>query len=291
MDIGIGLPTNLRNVDRDLVLDWARRAEDAGFTTLGMGERLTFDGFDWCVSLTAAAAVTTRVRLLSNIVILPIHPVGVLAKQTLSLDRFSGGRLSFGVGVGAPVYDYDVAPSPRAGREARFEEGLQALRKLWTGESQIEGLRPIGPAPVRAGGPELLLGVLGPKSLRRVGRLADGVITWSFPADPVEVRKMFDVVDDSWREHGRTGSPRRLCGCYYAVGPTAGDDLAAYFHDYYPPIYGGPVEELIGTVRTVTPAAIRDVVRQFEDIGCDEFVFQPIKGDIGQLEGLAELVF
>jgi len=172
VDVAIGLPTNLRDFDRNLVLDWARGAEDAGFSSVGMGERLTYAGYDWCVSLTAAAAVTTRIKLLSNVVILPIHPVGVLAKQTLSLDAFSNGRLSVGVGIGAPEYDYDVAPAPREGRWRTMESNLVTLRSLWRGESQIEGLRPIGPPPVREGGPELLLGALGPKSLRRVAQFA-----------------------------------------------------------------------------------------------------------------------
>jgi alkanesulfonate monooxygenase SsuD/methylene tetrahydromethanopterin reductase-like flavin-dependent oxidoreductase (luciferase family) len=291
VDIGIGLPTNIRDVDKELILEWAQRAEQAGFSTVGMGERLTYDGYDWCVSLTAAAAVTTRVRLLSNIVILPIHPIGLLAKTTLSLDRFSKGRLSFGVGIGAPVYDYDVAPSPRAGRGQRLDNGLVALRHLWAGETQIEGLRPIGPPAYREGGPELLLGSLGPKSIKRVGKFGDGVVAWSFAADPAEGTRIFDAVRESWAENDRSGKPRLLCGCYYSVGPTAEDDLAGYMHDYYPPIFDAPVEPLIATVRTKTPQAIRNAVKQFEDIGCDEFIFQPIKADLAHLDGLAEIVF
>jgi alkanesulfonate monooxygenase SsuD/methylene tetrahydromethanopterin reductase-like flavin-dependent oxidoreductase (luciferase family) len=290
VDIAVGLPTNLRNVRRERVLEWAQRAETAGFSTVGMGERLTFDGWDWCVSLTAAAAVTSRVRLLSNVVILPIHPVGVLAKQALSLDAFSDGRLMLGVGIGAPVYDYDVAVAPRAGRTARFEEHMTTLKELWQGKSLIEGLRPIGPPPVREGGPPLLVGALGPKGLRRVGQFADGLVTWSFAADAAEVRAMFDIVEASWVDFGRTGKPWLMAGCYYSVGPTAADDLDAYFRDYYPHIYPGPVDGLIATVRTTTDQAIRDTVRQFEDIGCDEFLFQPINASMHHLDGLAELV-
>jgi alkanesulfonate monooxygenase SsuD/methylene tetrahydromethanopterin reductase-like flavin-dependent oxidoreductase (luciferase family) len=290
LDIAIGLPTNLRNVRRDRVAEWAQRAEEYGFTTLGMGERLTFDGWDWCVSLMAAAAVTTRVRLLSNIVILPIHPVGVLAKQALSLDAYSEGRLMLGVGPGAPVYDYDVAVSPRAGRIARFEEHMVTLRKLWRGESQVPGLRPIGPPAVREGGPPLLIGALGPKALRRVGEFADGLTTWSFGADPVEVRAMFDIVEDSWREFERQGSPWLMAGCYYSVGPNAQGDLDAYIRDYYPAIYDGPVEDLIKGIRTTDDQFIRDTVHRFEDIGCNEFLFQPINDGMHHLERLAELV-
>jgi len=290
MEIGVGLPTNLRGTHKELVLAWAQRAEALGFASLCMGERLTYAGYDWLLALTAAASVTTRIRLLANVIILPIHPVGVVAKQSLSLDDFSGGRLSLGVGLGTPLDDYDVAPAERAGRGQRFEESMLALRELWTGESQIEGVRAIGPAPVREGGPELLLGANGLKALRRTGRFADGAVTWSFGADPREARAMFDVVEASWREAGRAGSPRLLCGCYYSVGPTASEDLAAYFRDYYPNVLPGQVEDLLAAVRTVTPEAIRAVVREFEDIGCDEFIFVPIKPDLSHLEGLGEIV-
>lgn len=290
MDIAVGLPTNLRNFDRDLVLDWSRDAEAAGFSSLGMGERLTYAGYDWCVSLTAAAAVTTRIRLISNVVILPIHPVGVLAKQALSLDAFSNGRLSLGVGIGAPEYDYDVAPAPREGKWHRMEENLVTLRSVWRGESQVEGLRPLGPPAVRDGGPELLLGAIGPKSLRRVATFADGLLSWSFAPDPDEARRAFDAVEQAWQEAGRAGKPRLLCGCYYAVGPDAGDELAAYVNDYYPAFFPGSVEPLIAAMRCVTPDAIRETVKRFEEIGCDEFIFQPVAPSIAQLHGLAELV-
>lgn len=290
MDIGVGLPTNLRGTNKDLVLEWSQRAEAAGFASLCMGERLTYAGYDWVLSLTAAAAATSRIRLVSNVIILPIHPVGVVAKQSLSLDDFSGGRFSLGVGLGTPLDDYDAAQVSKEGRGERFEAGLRKLRELFKGESLIEGIREIGPAPVREGGPELLLGANGKKALRRVGEFTDGVLTWSFGADPAEVRPMFDIVEASWRDFDRKGSPRLICSCYYAAGPKAAEDASSYFRDYYPGVLPGRVDEILAAVRTVTPGAIRDAVRQFEDIGCDEFIFVPIKPDIAHLDGLADIV-
>jgi alkanesulfonate monooxygenase SsuD/methylene tetrahydromethanopterin reductase-like flavin-dependent oxidoreductase (luciferase family) len=256
-----------------------------------MGERLTYSGYDWVLALTAAASVTSRIRLLSNVIILPIHPPGVVAKQALSLDDFSGGRFSLGVGLGTPLDDYDVAPSPRAGRGQRFEESLRTIRELFKGEALVPGTRAIGPTPVRRGGPEILLGSNGPKALRRAGRFADGAVTWSFGADPKEVLRMLAVVNESWQEHGRPGKPRFVCGCYYSAGPRAREDLSAYFHEYYPKVLPGQVEQLLAAVRTVTPDAIRDTVRQMEDVGCDEFIFVPVKPDMVHLEGLAKIVF
>ena len=291
MEIGVGLPTNLRGTNKDLVLRWAATAESAGFASLCMGERLTYSGYDWVLALTAAASVTTRIRLLSNVIILPIHPPGVVAKQALSLDDYSGGRFTLGVGLGTPLDDYDVAPSPRAGRGKRFEESLRTIRELFKGESLIPETRAIGPAPVRRGGPEILLGSNGLKALRRTGAFADGAVTWSFGADPEEARRMLAVVNDSWRENGRAGKPRFVCGCYYSAGPRAREDLTAYFHEYYPKVLPGQVEQLLAAVRTVTPDAIRDTVRRMQDVGCDEFIFVPVKPDMVHLEGLAKIVF
>ena len=67
MEIGVGLPTNLRGTNKDLVLEWSRRAEAAGFASLCMGERLSYAGYDWLLALTAAASVTSRIRLLANV--------------------------------------------------------------------------------------------------------------------------------------------------------------------------------------------------------------------------------
>lgn len=290
MEIGVGLPTNLRGTSKDLVLEWAALAESAGFSSVCMGERLTYSGYDWVLSLTAAASVTSRIRLLSNVVILPIHPIGALAKAALSLDDYSGGRLSLGVGIGNPLEDYDVAPAPREGRGRRFDEGITKLRELFIGESLIEGTRAIGPAPVRAGGPELLIGATGPRSLRRAGAVADGVTAWSFSADAAEGRRMFDIVESEWRAHGRQGAPRLVCGSYYSAGPQAAADLEAYFREYYPHVLPGQVESLLKAVRTVTPEAIRRTVTEFAEIGCDEFIFVPVKPDLVHLQGLADIV-
>ncbi len=116
------------------------------------------------------------------------------------------------------------------------------------------------------------------------------MLTWSFGADPVETRERFDIAVAAWREAGRSDSPRLVCGSYYSVGSDSKSDLEAYFRDYYPGVLPGQVDTLLAAVRTVTPEAIENVVREFEDIGCDEFIFVPIKPDIAHLDGLAEIV-
>jgi hypothetical protein len=82
-----------------------------------------------------------------------------------------------------------------------------------------------------------------------------------------------------------------MAGCYYSLGPNAQQDLSNYVNDYYPAIFDGPIEPLIAAMKQTNAKTIRETVKRFEDIGCNEFLFQPINGEMHHLERLAEAVF
>src|SRR3954471_14767964 len=232
--IGITLPTNLPGVDGQTVLEWSRRAEEHGFSTLGMGERIGYEGYDWAVALSAAASVTTRVGLLSNIVILPLRSVGLAAKESLSVHRISGGRLSFGVGIGGHGReDYDQADAPYAGRLQRYEDAMIQLRKAWAGEPIVEGLRPIGPSVGLEGPPQLIVGAFAPPSVQRAARHADGLNVHDIGGDVALAKALFGMMTDAWKEYGRAGKPRLIAGFFFALGPDSDRHIDTYFHDYY----------------------------------------------------------
>src|SRR4029453_6259018 len=92
VDVGIGLPTTIPDTEGRTLVEWARRAEEAGFSTLGTIGRLVYPNSDALIALAAAAAVTERIRLTTSILIAPLHAnTALLAKQAASLDRLSGG--------------------------------------------------------------------------------------------------------------------------------------------------------------------------------------------------------
>lgn len=96
MDVGIGLPNSVPGLDGRLIDDWARRAEEHGFTTLGTIDRLLFPNYESLIALATAAGATERIRLMTDILISPWRTnTPLLAKQAVSLDNISGGAWSW----------------------------------------------------------------------------------------------------------------------------------------------------------------------------------------------------
>ena len=287
MDIGIGLPATIPGTKGSLVLDWAKRADSAGpFSSLGVLDRVVYPNHEPLITLAAAAAVTDRVRLMTTVLLAPLRAAGLLAKQAATIDAFSGGRLTLGLGVGGREDDFEAAPAPFHDRARRFEQQLDLMKRVWSGEPVSDEAGPVGPTPAQAGGPELLIGGYSATPIRRVGRWADGFISGGV-ADPEQVRQMFDLAEESWRAEGRDGKPRLVATLYYALGPNAarGGD---YIRDYYS--YFGPAADDMARAIPSSPDAVAELIRGFGDVGADEVVCWPTVAELEQVDRLAEVV-
>src|ERR1700730_2935096 len=140
MDIGISLPAAIPGVEAATLIEWARRSESAGFRSLSCLDRLVFGNFETLTTLAAAAAVAQRVRLVTAVLLAPLHTnIALLAKQAATLDSISGGRLVLGVGVGNRQDDYEAGGADFHRRGRFMDQQILQMRRIWSGEG---GIRP-----------------------------------------------------------------------------------------------------------------------------------------------------
>lgn len=284
MKIGIGLPSTISGIPGRLVLDWARAAEQAGFSTLGTLDRLVYGNLETVPTLAAAAAVTERIGLTTAVMIGPYRGNGaLLAKQLATVDAIAGGRLTVGIAVGGRADDFEATASPFARRGKALDGQLAELRAVWAGEPRgFAG--PIGPAPVQAGGPPLLIGGNAPAAFRRMTEFGAGWILGAggpdaFAAGASQARK-------SWRDAGREGEPRLVAIGYVSLGADAEEHARRYLSDYYG-FVGDFVDRIVGSALT-TPQKVADAVAGFTAAGCDELILFPCNPDVGQVALVAD---
>ncbi|WP_328392109.1 LLM class flavin-dependent oxidoreductase [Nocardia sp. NBC_00416] len=281
MQIGLGLPI----ADPAALLDWARRADAGPFSTLGLLDRLVYDNPEPLVALSMLAGATSRVQVQTEVLLTPLRDTALLAKQVATLDRMSGGRLVLGLGVGGRADDHLAAGVDLRTRGRRMDEQLALLRRLWSGEPFGAECGPIGPAPLRPGGPPILFGGFRPAALERVARWGDGFLA---AAPAPWCGELFDSVRGYWREHGRDGEPRMVAQVNIALGPQpVVDDARAALGAYYE--FTGIAENMLSGLRT-TSAEIRSAIRQFADLGADEVMLYCYGADPDQVDRLADMI-
>ena len=278
MNIGVGLPTSTSGISAELLFEWARRADAGPFSSLGVVDRVAYQNYEPFTALAAAAAVTSRVRLATMVAIAPLRNTAILAKQAASLDALSGGRLTLGLAVGARGEDYAASGIDSRGRGRRFGEQLEAIRDIWE-----EGK--IGPTPT-APGPRVLVGGSSGEALARMARYADGYMHGGGP--PRAFAGAAAKALTAWSDLGRPGKPQLWGMGYFALGDGTTEAGAEYLRHYY--AFTGPFAEKIAAGNLTSPGAIADVIRGYEDAGCDELVLFPTVSNLEQLERLVEVI-
>lgn len=277
MNIGVGLPNTVPGTNGEVLVEWARLADEGPFSSLAVLDRLLYDSYESMTALAASAAVARSVRLASMIVIAPLRNTAFLAKQAASIDAMSGGRLTLGLAVGARDDDYDAAGVEHRGKGKRFSRQLAELREIWESGQ-------IGPPPAQENGPELLVGGLIGPAFDRMARYADGYAHNGGP--PRAFARAAASANAAWSEIGRPGRPQLWGQAYFALGDE--EEGNAYLRDYY--AFTGPFAEKIVAGNLTSPRAIRDLIRGYEEEGCDELVLLPTVPRIEQLERLAEVL-
>ena len=288
MDISVaGLFGVSLHSDPGYVKDFAQTTEALGFRAMYLPEHVVFfadyesaypytpDGspswgpdtgiYDPLFIAAAAAQVTTTLRFVTGVMIVPQRPALLTAKELMTLDHFTGGRFELGVGAGWSHEEYAALGVPFERRGKRLDEYIDAMRVAWTddratftGEFVSFENAVMNPKPITPGGPPVIVGGDSHAAMRRAALRGDGWYGW-WVQDDIEAH-----VDDVRRivaEHGRD---------------VDADDFSLRL--------GRPLT-------TETPDEIAAIVERARALGLDELVLAPplgVRNHEAGLEALAE---
>jgi probable F420-dependent oxidoreductase len=218
VEIGVRIPHTGRRATPDLVRAWCVAADRLGFDSLWGADHLVMPqkveskyvlprrpatiaddavsdllspNFELMTTLTFAAAVTERIKLATGVAVLPIRNAVLNARQVATLDRYSNGRVLYGIGAGWLKEEADAMGMPWDRRGARTDEHIALLRTLWTAQGEhVEfhgdfwDIPPMDPEP-RPTQPTIpiLVGGHSEAAIDRAARLGDGWIAAGMSAD------------------------------------------------------------------------------------------------------------
>jgi alkanesulfonate monooxygenase SsuD/methylene tetrahydromethanopterin reductase-like flavin-dependent oxidoreductase (luciferase family) len=277
LDIGIGLPNMVPGASGADIVDWARRSEARGFSSLGTLDRILYESYEPLTALAAAAAVTERIGLLTAVLLGPLRTnAPLLAKQAQTVQALSGGRLTLGIGLGARDDDYEASGVETGERGRLFDQLLTEVTDVW----KQGGVGPAVDAP-----PRLVVGGQVDASFERVARFGDG---WIQGASGIEqFSELTPKVRSAWSEAGRDGEPRTQAIAYYSLGEDAEENARRDLSHYY--AWLG--EEIVGFIvagAATDAETIRRYIDDYEAAGCAELTFFPCSAGLEQVDLLAD---
>jgi alkanesulfonate monooxygenase SsuD/methylene tetrahydromethanopterin reductase-like flavin-dependent oxidoreductase (luciferase family) len=281
---GLQIPYAVPASRQDL-LTWASRADLGPFRTLSIGERVTYDNPDQTVAITAAAAVTNRVRLLTNVSVLPIHSPALSAKAFATIDRLSEGRLILTPGVGSRPEDFAAAGSTYSRRWQRLDDTVASMRALWRLEPAEPSGTILGPPPFTPGGPSLHCAATGPKALARAVRWACGYQGFTTDGNAAAMATVATTVCGAFED---AGLPRPELGvsCFFALGDGSLERLREVVGKYYGFADPATRSAVTMSLNVASADAIATTVANADQAGFDEVHFLPTTTDPAEIDRL-----
>ncbi|HXM56568.1 MAG TPA: LLM class flavin-dependent oxidoreductase [Candidatus Dormibacteraeota bacterium] len=284
MKIGLGLPNSaLSTPNGGLLVEFARRGESLGFSSLATIGRVAYPNYEELVTLAAAAGATERIGLLTDVLLGPTRDAVLLAKQAATLDQVSGGRFVMGAGVGSRPDDFAVTGMRFEDRGRRWDRALELMHAAWKGEPVPGSARTVCPRPVNGQSVPMIFGGQSDQAVARAVRYGIGYTMGG--GMPDNLRQMAERVDAAWEEAGRQGRPEYRAIGYFALGDEALAEAERNLRDYY-----GDWGDRIWASALKDAAAAKERVSAFAAAGCDELVLFAAAPKIEQVERLAEAV-
>lgn len=290
MKFGICLPYMKRGITRKTFKSWFEAIDEGPYNSLSCGERITGYTYEMRQVLAAAAAVTERVRIVPSLYVLPMHNAVWAAKEIATLDILSGGRVTVTVGVGGREDDYKAVGANFKNRFQRMDDQVEEMKRIWAGEAPFEGCDPVGPTPIQAGGPPILAGAMGPKSINRVSKWADGLYGFAMNGEAELIKYFFDAADKAWAESERGKKPYHMGGFWYSLADDSENALKNYTYDYLKVLGEKEAKNVANGMSLHDEGAILAAIDAIEAVGCDELFLVPATADIQEVERMSNLL-
>ena len=293
IDVGVSFPTTEIGNDVSAIRDFAQAVEHLGFGYMVAYDRLLgvnpANRPDWAsispythesvfqeplMLFSYLAGVTRTLRLITSVIILPQRQTLLFAKQAANLDRYCGGRLGLGVGIGQNPVEYEAMGIPFKTRAARMEEQIHFLRRFWTepwfsetGKFHDIVEAGLNPLPIQQPIP-IWISAHAQAGVERAARISDGLMCYVDDSMADETIGSFRALV---KKHGRDPDRVRVANCILA--PTIG---------------GGQrhaPEDVVGCVKTWQKAGAREVHIHTMDIG-----LRGVDAHVGYLRQVAEML-
>jgi probable F420-dependent oxidoreductase len=284
--------------DMDAVTAYAATAEELGFTSvwawdhLFLGARRPFPFLEALTTLTMVAARTSRIRLGTGVLVLPLREPAVLAKTTATIQLASGGRLVLGVAAGWYEREFDATAVPFRQRGQIFERNLDMLYRLWeqddvTGDWDGRVLTHVRMLPLPLPRPQLLIGGYVDRVLRRVATRSDGWMTYFYTAQSIAgaLGRIRGYADEAGRDPDQLNVVAEVPLCIGSSYEEASRLSGQYVGEYFDvPAWSEATPE--SAVRG-TPEQCAEQIAAYLDAGVKELVFCPYNYEIEQVRRLA----
>ena len=287
--------------DLDEILAYAARAEALGFHSawawdhILLGSKRAFPFLESLSTLAAVAMRTTRVRVGTGALVLPLRNPVVLAKTLATLDHLSRGRLVLGLAAGWYEREFEACGVPFDKRGAIFVQHVEILKRLWTEEhvdGAVDGYRfqraVMLPKPVQRPRPPMLFGGYVDAVLRRIARHGDGWLTYFYSVESFRRiwRRIRDFAAKEGRDPGELRNAHQLpiyvARSYEEADRGIREFIGRYF-DVAPWSESTPDSAIRGT-----PDQCAEQLAAHIDAGLEHPIFVPYEYRVDQLEAIAQ---
>ena len=186
-----------------------------------------------------------------------------------------------------------MGADPSAQTIAGMAERVAVMRRVWSGEPVTDGVGPVGPPPVQDGGPPVLVGTMGRRTVQAAAAWADGLAGFSLDLDVAAAGELFALARDAWRSADRP-PPRLATSFWFAVHDdrdVARAQVHRHLRHYMSWLPTGLVDAMAPTTGFAgSPGDLRIVLDAMAEAGADEVHLVPTSADLRQLDAVAQLV-